>query len=106
MSVDWDAKQMGDAMIVGRRGNRLAVGRPCGPPWNSSELLSTRTFVPSACIVYSRDCPSCLTENAIWRPSREIAGPPKIRTPCPVHNSVAVPFSTFQMLSLRPVAET
>jgi hypothetical protein len=45
-------------------------------------------------------------ENAMFRPSGAIAGPPKTWAPCPLHNSVAVPPESFQILSPVPVAET
>jgi len=39
-------------------------------------------------------------------PSGEIAGPPKTRTPCPLHNSVSFWLANFQILSPVPVAVT
>ena len=53
------------------------VGSPC----SSSASVTTRACVPSDCITYKSVRPFWWTENAIYRPSGEIAGPPKIRAP-------------------------
>ena len=66
-------------------------GAHAGAPCRSSESATTRAFVPSACITYKSVCPCCRTENAMFRPSGAIAGPPK--TSClPDHSTTPWPF--------------
>ena len=100
-----NAKEMWDAVIVRCRGDRLAVGRPRRSALQIERIghdprvravglhRRTRAF-----------CPCCRTENAIYRPSGEIAGPPKTCAPRPLHNSLPAPLASFQMLSLVPLS--
>src|SRR6202041_337083 len=51
---------------------------PARDPCTSSNSATIRAYVPSARIAYKSVRLFCRTENALYRPSEEIAGPPKI----------------------------
>ena len=88
---------MGTVMI------RCAV---TGEPISTGIKADLRSF-NSTPVFFSRTyCPFCRTENAIWRPSAEMAGAPRMRAALPLHNSVEAPLTIFQMLSAVLVAET
>ena len=105
--VQWHAEQTRNAAWTAADVIDSPSGAHAGAPCNSSDSLTTRTFVPSACMTYSIVRPSCRTENAMRRPSDAIAGPPKIRAPGSAPELLAAsPSAIFQMLSPAPFSDT
>jgi len=84
-TVDRHAEEVRDAVIVRRRGDRLAVGRPCWSAQQVKRIGTTRAFVPSACITYKSvlsmllnregDIPSIRRDSRAAKDSRSLTAP-------------------------------
>jgi len=76
------AEKVWYAVVVRRRGDGLAVGRPCWSALQVERIATIRAFVPSACITCKSVCPCCRTRmrHTFHRGDRRAAKDSRSRT--------------------------